>query len=322
MPKVVRCAILGLLLFVWLIPAACLPAAPPAHTSAPETQRSDQSAEQPKFMRVVRDENAEPVALQTATARYVKSLEPAGVNAAESDAEKTVIVDLIGAVHVADRSYYEQLNEQFEDYDVLLYELVAEADSRPSRGGGGGDVTAMLRGVMQSVLELDDQLARIDYTKPNFVHADLSPSQLAEAMRKRGDNALTIFLEVFAEAMRQQNRAAQNRRNGAPAGPSDFDVLAALFDPNGSLKLKRILAEQFDQLGPSLGLGRTLDRLLIADRNKAAVRVLQREVEKGRVNIGIFYGAAHMPDFEKRLTELGYRRESEQWTTAWDLSGS
>ncbi len=33
-------------------------------------------------------------------------------------------VDLIGAIHIADKSYYDTLNESFKGYDALLYEMV------------------------------------------------------------------------------------------------------------------------------------------------------------------------------------------------------
>ena len=50
------------------------------------------------------------------------------------------------------------------------------------------------------------------------------------------------------------------------------------------------------------------------------MKVFQQELVKGHKRIGIFYGAAHMPDFERRLTEeFGMRLQSEKWLTAWDL---
>src|SRR6218665_1875117 len=35
-----------------------------------------------------------------------------------------VTVDLVGAVHIADKAYFENLNERFKKYDAVLYELV------------------------------------------------------------------------------------------------------------------------------------------------------------------------------------------------------
>ena len=104
---------------------------------------------------------------------------------------------------------------------------------------------------------------------------------------------------------------------------SEPDLVTQLFDPDGAVKLKRTFAEQFEQAtGPGGGLGGTLNRILVADRNQAALRVFQTELAKGKKRIAIFYGAAHMEDFEKRLTsQFGLKRQNEQWLTAWDLRG-
>ena len=59
---------------------------------------------------------------------------------------------------------------------------------------------------------------------------------------------------------------------------------------------------------------------LIDDRNQAAMRVLGKELAKGKKKLGIFYGAAHMPYFEKRLRdEYDLVPVSTHWLRAWDL---
>ena len=74
------------------------------------------------FIRLQRDAKGQPVALQTAVVRY-------------TSAHGNLVVDLIGAVHVGDRSYYQKLNQQMEQYDVLLYELVARSGNSDSPRG-------------------------------------------------------------------------------------------------------------------------------------------------------------------------------------------
>jgi len=37
-------------------------------------------------------------------------------------------VDLISAIHIADPQYFDQLNEKFKEYDVVLFEMVGDAD--------------------------------------------------------------------------------------------------------------------------------------------------------------------------------------------------
>ena len=70
-----------------------------------------------------------------------------------------------------------------------------------------------------------------------------------------------------------------------------------------------------------LGLGKSVNRILIADRNEEAIKELGRQVFVGHKKIAIFYGAAHMPDFEKRLAkDYGMKLKSQSWLDAWDLN--
>ncbi|MBL8792854.1 MAG: hypothetical protein JNM56_03020, partial [Planctomycetia bacterium] len=264
-----------------------------------------------KFIRVQRDGNKEPTALDTSIVRYVP---------AQGDGK--LVVDLIGVVHVGERDYYEKLNKHFEQYDVLLYELVAPQGTRVPKGGkrNSDNPLSMVQGMMQSMLGLESQLEHIDYTKKNFVHADLSPDEMKEAMKARGENVLTVTLGVITDMLKQQN-LQENKKDQNPH-QNDLDPLALLVDPDASTKLKKMMALQMEDLeSGTSGLGQTLNTILIADRNKAAMKVFQKELAAGKKKVGIFYGAAHMPDFEKRLRDdFGLKRDSEQWLTAWDMT--
>jgi hypothetical protein len=266
----------------------------------------------PRFVRLTRDaDTGEPVTLQTATVRY-----------RPSSGQGELTVDLIGVVHIGDRAYYRKLDRQLDDYDVLLYELVAPKGTKIPLGGRRSDnPVALLQKVATLVLDLESQTESIDYTRGHFVHADLSPDEIGEVLRQRGDDGLTIALGVAADLIRQMNLQQQKQQAG-PAGQAEApDVLALLNDPEGPGKLKRMLAAQLAGMdSPDAALGQTLSRILVVDRNQAALRVFQKELAKGRKKIGIFYGAAHMPDFDQRLrTDFGLRPVTTQWLTAWDL---
>lgn len=268
-----------------------------------------------KYLRVKRDDANRPLALETAIARFVP---------AEGKGELTV--DLVAAVHIGDKAYYQALNKRFEQYDVLLYELVAPQGTRIPKGGrreASGNPLAWLQDGMKSMLELDSQLEQVDYTRPNFVHADLSPDEMGEKMRERGDDALTVLLSATADLMREANRRERQARENPQAARRvpQFDPFSFFTDPQAGKKFKRTLAEEFDAQGDQAGtLGPTLGVMLISDRNAAALKVFQKQLAAGKKKIGIFYGAAHMPDFEKRLVaDFGLKREKEEWLTAWDL---
>jgi len=273
-----------------------------------------------KFLRLQRSMEGKPLAFQTAIARY-----------APADGEGKTVVDLIGVVHIGDRDYYEKLNKQFESYDVLLYELVAAPEDQvPTREKvrEADGLMAMLQKAGPALLGLESQMDHVDYTKKNFVHADLSPAEMAKVIKQRGDDPITLFLSITADILRQQNldrlRAEQQPEKDAVKAqkPQEIDPFEVLLSPTGGRLLKLTLAEQMaSQSSPDAGLGKTLGTILIDDRNAAAMNVFQKELAKGRKRIGIFYGAAHMPDFEKRLRDdFGLERQRVTWLTAWDLA--
>ena len=289
----------------------CISNAVVAICFADKGQAHDKDSEQrrSKFIRIHTDKNAQPLALQTAITSYRPKN---GIR----------VVDLIAAVHLGEQSYYGALNKQFESYDVLLYELVAPKGAIPTRHPGRAtNIFSMLQRLPGTMLGLESQLDHVDYAKPNFVHADLSPEEMARRMSERGDDVLSIAMEVFDDIQEQQDRIQQAQQND-PTNPSaTTDILEMLSDP---LDMKRKLAVYFtDSDNLAAGLGKTLNRMLINDRNQAAMRALQTELSKGKQRIGIFYGAAHMPDFDRRLREdLEMQPNEQQWLTAWDLTSA
>jgi hypothetical protein len=274
--------------------------------AAAEAEKAQPAKDQPQFVRVRRDDQGQSVAMETAVVRYV----PAAAGA------EGVVVDLIGAVHVGDKSYYDELNKLFESYDVLLYELVApEGTKIPKQGRKGPSahpIGAMQDG-MSAILELQHQLDSIDYTKANFVHADMSPDEFAKAMEKRGESFMQLFFRLMGQGM------AQNAAKGG--GSNDLDLLMALFSKDRALKLKILMAEQFNEIDGALAvLDGPEGSTILTDRNKRCFDVLDKQLQDGKKKIGIFYGAAHLPDMERRLlADHGMKRESEQWLAAWNL---
>lgn len=262
-----------------------------------------------EFLRMTRTESGQPKTLDTAVTAY------------RSPSADGVQVDLIGAVHIGERQYYEELNRQFDQYDVLLYELVAPENMVIPRGGKreGSNPVAMLQDSAKNMLGLRSQLELVDYTKSHFVRADMTPTQIADKMAERGETAFTIALSTLADVMRQQNLATREAAQQADA--KDVEELS-LFDLLGNpLKLKQVMAEQFIRTGSlDQSLGGSLNQMLVIDRNAEALRGLQKQIAAGKKKIGIFYGAAHMPDFEKHLTaDFGLQKVGQAWIVAWDL---
>ena len=260
-----------------------------------------------KYIRLERDGSEELVGLQTAIVRF------AGTEPGQTD----LVVDLIGAVHVGEKAYYEALNKQFEGYDVVLYELVAPAGTRIPKGTKpGAHPVAMLQNGLKDMLNLEHQLQYIDYTKDNLVHADMSPDDFAKSMADRNESFMTMFFRMMGHAMAQQSL----QKNKSTA--LEFDMIAALFDKDRAGVMKRLMAEQFENLDGMMGaLDGPQGSTIITERNKVAIQKLSEQIAAGKKKIAIFYGAGHMGDIEKHLAaDFHLKRQSELWLTAWDLA--
>jgi len=312
-----RKCLLAWLTALWLVVPALLvkaeeseakPAAKDAAAADEKAADGKLAAEGPKFVRVRRDADGKPLAMETAVVRYV----PVGAD------REGLIVDLIGAIHVGDKAYYDELNKLFESYDVLLYELVAAEGTRVPKAGREGPsahpVGAMQDG-MSAILGLKHQLDSIDYTKANFVHADMSPEEFAKSMEKRGESFLQMFFRMMGQGM------AQQAAKGDKAGSSDLDLLMALFSKDRATKLKLIFADQFEDLeGQMLAFDGPDGSTIITERNGKAFEVLDKQLKDGKKKIGVFYGAGHLPDMQRRLEkDFLLKRDSDQWLVAWEL---
>ena len=240
----------------------------------------------PEFIRVKRAGGVKK-ALQVAIVSYKKQ------RADGSD----VLVDLVSAVHVGDKSYYADLNRRFENYDAVLYELVAPEGTRIPKGGG--ETTGFIGNLqvgMKNVLGLSYQLQEIDYTPKHFRHADMSPQEFERSMKDRGESFFSMFLKMWAAGMAQQ---------ASGGGLNDFQLIGALFSSNRENALKSLMAEQFtDMDGMMAALDGKEGSTLVTERNKKALEVLRSELKNpNSKRIAIFYGAAHMDDFHDRLMQ-------------------
>lgn len=298
-------------------------AAAPAHdaAAASDSARENPAASEPgselklgtDWVRLLRSDDGELLGMQTAIVRYVAQHPPKG-----SDARAAPVVELVGAVHIADAAYYRNLNRRFKQYDVVLYELVAPDGTvvpRGRRASSSHPLGAMQNGI-KAMLELEHQLEQIDYTRPNFVHADLSSEQFTQAMKDRGEGFLQMYFRMLGESMARQSEMT------AKGESFDLDVMTALFAKDRARRLKMALAKQLADVETLLvGFGGENGSVLISERNKAALKVLKQQLEAGRKRVAIFYGAGHLTDMDQRLRhDFGMKPVSATWLTAWDLA--
>jgi hypothetical protein len=227
-----------------------------------------------------------------------------------------VRVTLVSVVHVADQAYYEQLQEIMDGFDSLLYEMIRDTEAEPGARIDTSNPLSQLQVGMKSLLGLAFQLEVIRYDRPHFVHADLDPETFFRLQSERGESLLGLMFRAMLEEQRRQAAHPQ-------AALSGFQLMMALLSSDRAHSLKLLLGQQMDQMESLLaGIDESQDghgSVLVSGRNAHAIRVLEKQLQKGRRNLGIFYGAGHMPDLERRLESMGFNRESERWLVAWDI---
>jgi hypothetical protein len=105
-------------------------------------------------------------------------------------------------------------------------------------------------------------------------------------------------------------------------GPSDLDVLAALFAKDRPRRRKILLAKQLaDMESLMVSFGGEQGSAIITDRNKMALSVLKDQLAAGKKLVGIFYGAGHLQDMDERLRkDFGLKPVAITWVTAWNLA--
>jgi hypothetical protein len=233
-----------------------------------------------------------------------------------------VVVHLIGAVHVAEPQFYDGLNESFRHYDALLYEMVKSRGmqmpargAKPSSGASGSWIGTMQR-FMKDRLKLSYQLDGIDYHATNFVHADLDWETFSQLQEDRGESFLTLAIRAAAHGMAKSASGKQ-----PPVGEMDgFAILAAIMAPDSARELKLVLARQFANADDELAaIEGTKGSVILAERNKAAFKVLDEQIAQGKKYLGIFYGAGHLQLMEQMLIDRGYKKVDTAWRTAWDI---
>jgi hypothetical protein len=296
-------------LFLRIALSTLLAMAATAVADQPRPAGGPPAEEAVEFLRLTRDDDDRPLSLDTAIVEYARP--DAGRGPAR--------VDLVAAVHLGSGSYYDTLDRLFADYDAVLYELVAPPNARPKAGGKPNGALGSAQQGLTRMLGLEFQLDSIDYQAANFVHADLSPKEFDAAMRKRGESWWSMFTKLMREGMARAER--DGRQPGGDVGIGDmFGILFGSAEGR-QVKLRRIMAEQFtDMEALTAAFGGAEGSTLITDRNAAALRVLKDQLARGRRRIAIFYGAAHMDDFDQRLREdFGLQPRETVWLEAWDL---
>jgi len=254
-------------------------------------------------------------------------------------------VSLVGAVHVGDTRYYRRLQRILDKHDAVLYEGVGpnqdrdlasaelpDAEQRQAElaeapafrnvtwTDASRDSTTMMQLTMADSLDLTFQSNGVDYSHSWWFSADVTVDELKGLFDNGQDAAMLQALTAgFDPKLTQHMNAMVGRAlaEGAKGVLQDAKPLALVLKE----ACADLLASQFGQepgVSPQERVRTDMDKALILGRNRV---VMQRFKEMANhpsaKSIAIFYGAAHNPDLETQLHELGYTPVKDEWLPAW-----
>ena len=228
--------------------------------------------------------------------------------------EKGRKVRLVAAVHIAEAAYFRDVQSSVEKCDAVLYEMVKPKDSGPPVKGQHSDHgVAQLQRFLKDKLDLSFQLDEVDYTPDNFVHADLDAETFQKMQSQRGESFATMMLQSLLKSL--SNPGAVRQFEDDP-----LDVVDLMTRPDGERQIKLLLARHLgDFEKEAMGLNMLEGTVILTERNKAVMKVLDESLKDGKRDLAIFYGAAHMPDLAKQLEQRGFTPTQTKWRAAWDV---
>lgn len=227
----------------------------------------------------------------------------------------TTKVTLVGAIHMSDPAYYQTVQAELDKFDTVLYEGVKSgATPNPET-----KVLNLMQKTMGSVLGLQFQKDGIDYTRKNLVHADMNMDDIQKSLK--GEHLTPMGQYVKTDQLEGILEQAGPLLDSAGQFLSKFlkDVPQVQQFQNG---LKVQFAKQLANTDIESQMSPNMRQAIVLDRNQIVMDVLQEQLtlHPEKHNIGVFYGAAHSEDLEKRLIEKGYKRSNQFWMIAWKLN--
>ena len=301
-----------------------------SNNNADSSANNDEGAFDP--VRLRRRDDGLPLSLETSVVRY------SGRYQGEDGETRDVYVDLVGAIHIAEQSYYDSINELFKDYETVVFELVTDsedvgaliAESKEKKNEKRNyfnplNYISYFQEDSAKFLKLAYQMDGIDYTAENLRRGDCGGLEFILMTIQNGD-VPDFFVELFAQSLLSST-----------PGSGEGGIVALLCAKDRRLVARRLFAYELADSSfadfnkerraieasddEEVSETKPRESAMIHLRNKKAIAVVRDELDKGRERVALFFGAAHLPDLGKRLEEdFGLNRQPEvRWFKAWNL---
>jgi hypothetical protein len=281
--------------------------------------------------------NGKPSALQTLSAEY----KPAS--------GKGPSVWLIGVAHLGTSEYYASIQKRLDAQSRVLFEGVG---AEKLKEGAKLESAGGIQGQLAKSLGLVFQLDAIDYKRPHFINSDLTVEGLQNAITEKSEKRPGAETR---SADKSDSDGIKPKETGTNLPEKvDNNTFTALMDaihgegemaeslgamvglmgstPEMRETTKLMLIEALGQAGEIIDIAKAaspdikdLFEVLITERNEEVIRQLKSQLPKlaSGQTIAVFYGAAHMDEIAKRLTnQLNYQPAATEWDTAFTADGT
>lgn len=232
-------------------------------------------------------------------ARQDDSRCPAWIKAASVDAwgRPLTIIALDNGFSLVSLGADGRIGGSGEEADLRLLQR-----SRQPKPDGDG-----LQRELARMLALEFQLDRIDYAQPGWVVSDMTFGQLEEAFKRRG---------VTGGMVQGSLRGGGLSADAIGAVVAILKFMDAASGGSASEAVKVLMVQV---LGSSVATDGAMlgeeGKVILDDRNAVVWADLEQRLGKAPPQrIAIFYGAAHMADFARRLHGMGYTTGEATWS--------
>ena len=245
-------------------------------------------------------------------------------------------VTLLGVSHLGNKTYYKEIQKKLDRADLVLFEGVGFGDKVPKKNEGRSNAVSEMQLSLARSMGLVFQLEAIRYDRAHFRNSDLSTEAFMTRLKggplkagRSGKNGS----EGKSEKGDQRSKELMEALSGNSFVLNFLGKALSFFgkDPKFRALMKLAIVETLGAIegdvtrlaessGPDM---EKFMKVLLEDRNTIVFRDL-RKVLKGKnppKEIVVFYGAAHMPDLEKRLVEkLGFQPKRDDWLVAFGVN--
>lgn len=197
------------------------------------------------------------------------------------------------------------------DADLTAADILAKEPLTSSELGLDHGIQARLA----KAFRLRFQLEEMNTDGPNYKNSDMAIDQLEHRLNPEGGEGGNSMLFALLDGSSLPAKLA-----GMVLGMVERMPGAAA---RGKLMMIEMLSHADDDLlSSSMEGGEEMINVIIDERNQVVIDDLKKVLatDPAPANVGIVYGAGHMPDMVERLqSQLGYSLASSHWVTAITL---